>query len=97
MGNSSSGIKETPAFGCPTINIGSRQKSRLRGENILDVDYDKDKIYDAILMCINDKNFINKCKNTFNPYGLGDVGKKVADIILNLKIDKDLLRKRMTI
>ena len=63
MGNSSSGIKETPAFGCPTINIGSRQKSRLRGENILDVDYDKDKIYDAILMCINDKNFINKCKN----------------------------------
>ena len=97
MGNSSSGIKETPAFGCPTINIGSRQKSRLRGENILDFDYYKNKIYDAILMCINDKNFINKCKNTFNPYGLGDVGKKVADIILNLKIDKDLLRKRMTI
>ena len=29
VGNSSSEIKETPAFGCPTVNIGSRQKSRL--------------------------------------------------------------------
>ena len=34
LGNSSSGIKETPAFGCPTVNIGSRQDGRLRGENV---------------------------------------------------------------
>ena len=37
VGNSSSGIKETPAFGCPTVNIGSRQEGRLRGDNVLDV------------------------------------------------------------
>ena len=31
LGNSSSGIKETAIFKCPTVNIGTRQKSRLRG------------------------------------------------------------------
>jgi UDP-N-acetylglucosamine 2-epimerase (non-hydrolysing)/GDP/UDP-N,N'-diacetylbacillosamine 2-epimerase (hydrolysing) len=31
VGNSSSGLKETPAFACPTVNIGSRQEGRLRG------------------------------------------------------------------
>ena len=31
LGNSSSGLKETPAFGCTTVNIGSRQEGRLRG------------------------------------------------------------------
>ena len=41
VGNSSSGIKETPAFGCPTVNIGSRQLNRLRGENVIDVRYDE--------------------------------------------------------
>ena len=39
VGNSSSGIKETPAFSCPTVNIGSRQEGRLRGENVIDVGY----------------------------------------------------------
>jgi len=35
VGNSSYGIKETPAFGCPTVNIGSRQDGRLRGDQRL--------------------------------------------------------------
>ena len=38
MGNSSSGIKEAVAFNCPTLNIGDRQKSRLRTSNVVDVD-----------------------------------------------------------
>jgi UDP-hydrolysing UDP-N-acetyl-D-glucosamine 2-epimerase len=40
VGNSSAGIKETPVFGCPAVNIGSRQQGRLRGDNVLDVPYD---------------------------------------------------------
>ena len=51
VGNSSSGIKETPAFGCPTVNIGSRQDGRLRGENVIDVGYDaaRDRCRDPAL------------------------------------------------
>ncbi len=47
-GNSSSGIKETPAFQCPTVNIGSRQDGRLRGGNVIDVGYDCSSIRQAI-------------------------------------------------
>ena len=51
----SSGIKETPVFGCPTVNIGSRQKGRLRGKNVLDVGYNKSLIIDSIKICLEDK------------------------------------------
>ena len=51
-GNSSSGLKETPAFHCPTVNIGSRQEGRLRGKNVIDADYDKTAIAQAIRECL---------------------------------------------
>ena len=51
VGNSSSGIKETPAFLCPTVNIGSRQKGRLRAENVLDAGYDPVQIESQIKKC----------------------------------------------
>ena len=43
VGNSSSGLKETPAFNCPTVNIGSRQEGRLRGDNVIDASYDSEE------------------------------------------------------
>ena len=45
VGNSSSGIKETATFKCPSVNIGSRQQGRLEVSNIIDVTYDKKEIY----------------------------------------------------
>ena len=57
VGNSSSGIKETAVFGCPTVNIGTRQKSRLRGSNVLDVNYANKEIYNAIKKCLYDERF----------------------------------------
>ena len=37
IGNSSSGIWEAPSFALPVINIGERQKDRLRRDNVIDV------------------------------------------------------------
>ena len=48
VGNSSSGIKETAIFKCPTVNIGSRQKSRLRGSNVIDAGYKTNQIFKAV-------------------------------------------------
>ena len=48
MGNSSSGIKETIFFNCPTLNVGSRQNSRLKPKNVIDVDANKKKILNKI-------------------------------------------------
>ncbi len=95
VGNSSSGIKETPVFGCPTVNIGSRQKGRLRGQNVIDADYTKESIIDAVTECIADKKFRKKCSETHNPYYIGDAGKKIAKVLAEVKLDRELIRKKM--
>ena len=97
IGNSSSGIKETPAFGCPTVNIGSRQEGRLRGENVIDVSYDKGDILAAALRCLNDEKFRVICRDAGNPYYLGDAGKKIAAILAEVPLDHKLIRKAMTL
>ena len=97
VGNSSSGIKETPAFGCPVVNIGTRQSGRLKGNNVLDCDYDELQIYNSIYKCLFDEKFRNFCRNSLNPYGIGNAGKKIVDIISTIDIDDNLLTKKMTI
>lgn len=98
VGNSSSGIKETSVFGCPTVNIGSRQKGRLRGENIIDVDYSYNDIYRAIKKCIDNEEFRAICASAVNPYGGGNAGELIAESLANIDLEsKKLLRKRMTI
>lgn len=97
VGNSSSGIKETPAFGCPTVNIGSRQAGRLRGENVLDVGYDADAIVAAAERCFEDAAFRATCRAAENPYGIGDAGPKVAGVLADVALDSRLIRKGMTL
>jgi UDP-hydrolysing UDP-N-acetyl-D-glucosamine 2-epimerase len=96
LGNSSSGIKETPVFGCPTVNIGSRQQGRLRGGNVIDADYHKRSILDAVHKCLHDDGVRTICKNTDNPYYLGDAGKKIATVLGSVELGQKLIRKAMT-
>lgn len=94
IGNSSSGIKESVAFKCPTLNIGSRQNGRLKPNNILDIDCNYIKIIKYINKLFNDKKFIKKCKSSKNPYFKKNSGKKIANIISKIKIDKKLIIKK---
>ncbi len=96
VGNSSSGIKETPAFGCPTVNIGSRQKGRLRSVNVLDVDYDTSQIIEACKKAIYDKKFRQISKDCENPYGKGNAGKQISNILATIDLNNRLLQKKMT-
>ena len=95
LGNSSSGLKETPAFGCPTVNIGSRQDGRLRGENVLDADYSSDQIYAAVNKGLYEEEFRELCRNANNPYWLGEAGPKIANILATTALDQNLIRKKM--
>ncbi len=97
VGNSSSGLKETPAFHCPTVNIGSRQEGRLRGENVLDAGYSADQIADAVQRCLFDEAFRATCRAAENPYWLGDAGPKIAHVLATVPLDQALIRKRMTL
>jgi UDP-hydrolysing UDP-N-acetyl-D-glucosamine 2-epimerase len=96
-GNSSSGIKETPAFGCPTVNIGSRQLSRLRADNIIDTGYDAAEIHASVRQCFDDETFRAQCRLCQNPYGSGNAGPRIAEALATVPLDRVLLRKRMTL
>lgn len=95
-GNSSAGIKETPAFGVPNVNIGSRQRGRLRADNVLDVEYDGDAIERALRRSIEDDDFKRLCRECANPYGAGDAGRRIADVLAAVPLDATLLQKKMT-
>ena len=97
LGNSSSGFKETPAFGCPTVNIGSRQEGRLRGENVLDAGYSSSEIYEQIKRSLFDDDFRELCRAAKNPYWLGEAGPKIAHVLATTPLDQGLIRKRMTL
>lgn len=93
VGNSSSGIIEAPSFGLPVVNIGTRQKGRLRAGNIIDVDYDKKKIKNAISKGIYDEKFRTKVKNMKNPWGESKASERIVSILASIKLDKILLQK----
>jgi UDP-N-acetylglucosamine 2-epimerase (non-hydrolysing)/GDP/UDP-N,N'-diacetylbacillosamine 2-epimerase (hydrolysing) len=96
VGNSSAGIKETPVFGCPVVNIGSRQQGRLRGSNVIDVPYGAQAIREAIVRCAEDEAFREHCRTAENPYGAGDAGPRIAEVLATIPIDSRLLQKKMT-
>lgn len=95
-GNSSAGIKETPVFGCPVVNIGPRQRGRLRGDNVLDVPYDAVAVAAAIRRCVEDDDFRRQCRHGHNPYGAGNAGRQVANVLATIPLDAALVQKKMT-
>lgn len=96
VGNSSSGIKETPGLGCPVVNIGSRQNGRLRADNVIDVGYRTDEIVSAVRKALNDEGFRARCRTARNPYGAGNAGRRIADVLATVDINLALLQKKMT-
>ena len=76
IGNSSVGIRECAYLGVPVVNIGTRQHGRDRGENVIDVVYEKGAIKDAI----NQQIQANQIASS-TIYGDGDAGSKIAAIL----------------
>lgn len=76
IGNSSSGLIEAPSFHIPTVNIGDRQKGRLKADSIIDCKADRGSIIKAIHKAL-DKSFRKKCENVINPNGDGNTSKKI--------------------
>ena len=83
IGNSSSGIIEAASFKKPVVNIGERQKGRLRGVNIIDCDINTLK--ESIIFAMS-SNFRKKNKNMKNIYGNG----LAANIIVGKLINQPL-------
>ena len=96
IGNSSSGIIETPSFKVPVINIGKRQQGRERSGNIIDVEPKKNEILKTIDFALNNKDFENKVKNCVNKFGDGKASQKIVNILKKIKINENLIQKQIT-
>lgn len=80
IGNSSSGLLETPSFHIPTINIGNRQKGRIQAESVINCSPICNEICQAIDLALS-KKFLNIAHNAINPYGDGNTSDRIAEIL----------------
>lgn len=86
VGNSSSGIIEAASFKLPVVNIGNRQKGRLRAKNVIDVQLcEKDRIINAINKALS-KEVIDSLQVIENPYGNGKVSNKIIEVLKNIPL-----------
>lgn len=81
IGNSSVGIRECAYLGVPVVNIGSRQEGRMRGKNVIDVNYDRLEITNAIR-----KQLLHFKYPSDDIYGEGKAGKQIAEVISSWKL-----------
>mgnify|MGYP003955517619 CR=1 FL=1 len=91
VGNSSSGIIEAPTLGIPTVNIGIRQKGRIKSKSIIDCNEDEISIEKSIKKALS-KSFKITAKKCLNPYYKIDTSKIIADKIFQIN-PKSLLLK----
>lgn len=82
VGNSSSGLLEVPSFKIGTVNIGDRQKGRLRSLSVIDVEVDQEAIQNAINQLYSPK-FSEIVQDAVNPYGSGGASEKIVRILTN--------------
>jgi UDP-hydrolysing UDP-N-acetyl-D-glucosamine 2-epimerase len=80
LGNSSSGITEAPAVGLPTINVGDRQRGRIRGASILDVPETPAAILEAIARS-QTSGFRQLARETPPPYGGGEAAARIVAVL----------------
>ena len=97
VGNSSSGVKETPAFACPTVDVGPRQSGRLRGANVAHVPHAAEAIFAALRTGLTDEDYRRTIAEAPNPYGSGRTGPMVAEILANLDLSSPALVAKQTV
>lgn len=80
VGNSSSGLTEVPSFGKGTINIGDRQRGRLKAESVIDCGPDRRLIATGVKRLYSPA-FQATLETVRNPYGEGGASEKVVKVL----------------
>ncbi|EHM09234.1 UDP-N-acetyl-D-glucosamine 2-epimerase, UDP-hydrolysing [Thermanaerovibrio velox DSM 12556] len=86
IGNSSSGITEAPSFGVPTVNIGDRQRGRLRAASVIDCEEDEGAIRGAIQRALSPE-FRNSALRADNPYGKLGASRRIIKILKEFPLE----------
>jgi UDP-N-acetylglucosamine 2-epimerase (non-hydrolysing)/GDP/UDP-N,N'-diacetylbacillosamine 2-epimerase (hydrolysing) len=88
VGNSSSGILEAPSLKTATVNIGDRQKGRLRADSIIDCEPITENIKESIQQA-----FKLDCSTVVNPYGDGNTTERVLKVLREINHPERLIKK----
>ena len=91
MGNSSSGIIEAPSFGIPSVNIGDRQKGRIRAKSVIDCEIKCSAIVQAIEIARMRRQ--EKC-SILNPYEKDNTVQSIVSIINEILNRKEINLKK---
>jgi len=86
VGNSSSGLIEVPTFRKGTVNIGDRQRGRLRADSVIDCEPTRERIGAAIGRLYSDE-FQRLLARSSNPYGNGGASEKVVAILKDCRLE----------
>jgi UDP-hydrolysing UDP-N-acetyl-D-glucosamine 2-epimerase len=92
LGNSSSGIMETPSFALPAVNVGLRQQGRERARNVLDAAPDVDSIMEKTKLA-RSAEFRQSLQGMVNPYGDGYASEKIVQVLTTVPLSQNLLMK----
>jgi len=93
IGNSSSGIMETPSFALPTVNVGMRQQGRERARNLLDAAPTRADILDKVAIA-RTPQFRQSLVGMQNPYGDGHASEKIVSVLNSVPLGEALLVKK---
>ncbi|WP_394903145.1 UDP-N-acetylglucosamine 2-epimerase [Clostridium butyricum] len=93
IGNSSSGIFETPIMKKPTINIGDRQKGRIQTESIINCNPKREEIVKSIKLALSSE-FNENIAESVSPYGNGNVSEEIVREIKNMLLKKEISLKK---
>lgn len=80
VGNSSSGILEAPSFKVPTVNLGDRQKGRVRAESVIDCEPYPAAIHNALKKSSSEE-FRQTLRDMFNPYEQKDTARQILQVL----------------
>ena len=92
IGNSSSGIAEAPSLKVGTVNIGDRQKGRLKAASVIDCEPNKLSIKNAINILFS-KQFRVDLKSVSSPFGNGNATKKIFEVLKNNKLPEEIKKE----
>ncbi len=87
VGNSSSGLAEVPSFRKGTINIGDRQRGRLKAHSVIDCAPNRSSI-EAAIGKLYSPEFQASLVEVVNPYGEGGASQKVIDVLKNYDLSE---------
>ncbi len=91
IGNSSSGLLEAPSFRVPTVNIGDRQRGRLRAASVIDADEEAATIAAAIRRALSNE-FRTGLATMQSPFGDGHASERMLEIIATHPLEGLLMK-----